>query len=256
MPDLPARSIDLSAELVVLPGPADGQESTVPPGCAAFVITLEHPARLCVRAEFEQLAAVEPHQRGIVLAVTCFALRRLFGWSPAGADGQSFYLNDQQAAIARSLLEERDFEAATATYRLAKSMELLCELLAALKAGLLAPLTCDALLSRHDLERVALARRMIDEHWSEKLTIDHLARCCGINRSKLTKGFRDVYRSSISEALAERRLAEAQRQLLGTDLPVGVIGYRSGYSNNASFTRAFGRRFGVSPSDYRSLSAA
>jgi AraC family transcriptional activator of pyochelin receptor len=35
-----------------------------------------------------------------------------------------------------------------------------------------------------------------------------------------------------------------------------VIGYRSGYSNNASFTRAFGRHFGVSPSDLRNIAVA
>jgi len=61
---------------------------------------------------------------------------------------------------------------------------------------------------------------------------------------------------SVGEALADKRLAEARRQLLATDLPVSVIGYRTGYSNNASFTRAFGRHFGVSPTDLRSCGLA
>ena len=69
----------------------------------------------------------------------------------------------------------------------------------------------------------------------EKLTLDQIARSCGINRSKLSRGFRELYRCSVSEALAERRLAEARQQLLATDLPVSLIGYRSGYLNNASF---------------------
>ena len=76
----------------------------------------------------------------------------------------------------------------------------------------------------------------------KKLTLSGIARECGLNRTKLARAFREVYHCSISEALAERRLAEARRQLLSTDLPVGVIGYRTGYSNNASFTRAFGLR--------------
>jgi AraC family transcriptional activator of pyochelin receptor len=100
------------------------------------------------------------------------------------------------------------------------------------------------------------ARRLIDEHWSEKLTLGQIARRCGLNRTKLTRGFRELYRCSVTEALAEKRLGEARRQLVATDLPVGIIGYRSGYTNNASFTRAFGRRFGVSPTDFRATRIA
>ncbi|MCW3797613.1 AraC family transcriptional regulator [Sphingomonas sp. BN140010] len=251
-----ARTIDISAELVTLLGPSQSIAANLPPGRIALVIQVEQPARLCIHLGQEGIAGEQLGQGSIVLAVRGDALASLFDWSPNVCEPQRFYLGNGQAAIARSLFEKRDCEGATATYRLAKSIELLCELVGALKAGTLTPMPDDALLSRNDLERVTLARQIIDEQWSEKLTIDHLARRCGLNRSKLTKGFREVYRSSISEALVERRLAEARRQLLGTDLPVGVIGYRSGYLNNASFTRAFGRRYGVSPSDFRSLRAA
>jgi AraC family transcriptional activator of pyochelin receptor len=68
----------------------------------------------------------------------------------------------------------------------------------------------------------------------------------------LSRGFRELYGISVAEAVSERRLDQARRELLATDLPVGLIGYRSGYQNNASFTRAFGRRFGVSPTELRS----
>ena len=100
--------------------------------------------------------------------------------------------------------------------------------------------------------RIVAARRLIDECWDEKLTLCQIARRCGINRSKLARGFRLLYGCTVTEALLERRLAEARRQLLSTDLPVGLIGYRNGYNNNASFSRAFCRRFGVPPSDLRS----
>ncbi len=92
---------------------------------------------------------------------------------------------------------------------------------------------------------------MIDDRWNEKLTLDAIARACGLNRAKLTRGFREMFNCSIAEALAERRLLEARRLLLTTDLPVSSIGYESGYLNNASFSRAFSRHFGHSPSDYR-----
>jgi AraC family transcriptional activator of pyochelin receptor len=39
--------------------------------------------------------------------------------------------------------------------------------------------------------------------------------------------------------------------LLATDLPVSSVGYACGYLSNASFTRAFSRRYGVVPSRLR-----
>ena len=45
-------------------------------------------------------------------------------------------------------------------------------------------------------------------------------------------------------------------RLAASDLPVGSIGYRCGYSNNASFTRAFSRRYGIAPTRLRALEVA
>ena len=91
---------------------------------------------------------------------------------------------------------------------------------------------------------------------AETATLDGISRACGLNRAKLTRGFRDLFGCTIAQALAERRLSHARRMLLSTDKPVSSIGYENGYLNNASFARAFGRRFGVSPSDYRARQVA
>ena len=141
-------------------------------------------------------------------------------------------------------------------YRLAKAIELLCETIRIFGDRGLAPLTAEGALSAADTRRVMAARQMIDERWNEKLTLDGIARACGVNRAKLTRGFRDLYDCSIAEALADRRLSEARRLLLTTDLPVSSVGYESGYLNNASFSRAFGRHFGRSPSHFRALGVA
>jgi len=106
------------------------------------------------------------------------------------------------------------------------------------------------------VQGIAAALPLALRECHEKLTLELIARRCSLNRSKLARGFRQLYSCSVIEALAERRLVEARKQLIATDLPVGIIGYRSGYLNNASFTRAFGHRFGVSPSDYRACGLA
>ena len=97
---------------------------------------------------------------------------------------------------------------------------------------------------------------MIDERWRENPTLDGIARACGLNRTKLTRGFRSMFACSVSDAIAERRLGGARQMLLATDLPIASVGYRCGYLNNASFARAFARRFGEAPSQLRAQRAA
>jgi len=56
---------------------------------------------------------------------------------------------------------------------------------------------------------------------------------------------------SVADCLAEQRLSRAARDLTSSDRPVSVVGYDAGDLNNASFARAFTRRYGLCPSDYR-----
>jgi AraC family transcriptional activator of pyochelin receptor len=207
--------------------------------------------RIVAASDNESIGDAEEGPDSLSIVVQRAALDRLFGWSPAGADGARFHLTSELRAIAVALRDCPMEGPAREPYRLAKSIELLCETARLLVSGALVPVAPEGAMSLADSRRLVDARRIIDERWSEKLTLDGLARACGINRAKLTRGFRDLYRCSIAEALAERRLGEASRRLLTTDLPVSKIGYDSGYLNNASFARAFGRRFGVSPSEYR-----
>ena len=191
----------------------------------------------------------------IIFLVARSACERLLGRALEFEDRETYLLPAPLRAMAAAIRDCAMGEAAAQPYRLAKSIELLCEILAAHGRGEL--LSGDSpTLSFADCQRVASARALIEENWRERLTLSQIARSCGLNRSKLTRGFRELYRCSVSEAIAERRLAEARRELLATDLPVGLIGYRSGYLNNASFSRAFCRKFGVPPSDFRARGLA
>lgn len=216
--------------------------------------TQEQPASLHILAQIGDWTAhhAAPGSRTILCIVTRHALGRLFGWSASGMNGKRYHLGSELRSIALSIADAPMDGPPRETYRIGKSIELLCETMRALTADSLVPLEQAGSLTLADSRRVIKARRMIDEHWADKLTLDTIARKCGLNRAKLTRGFRELYKCSVAEAITERRLTEARRQLLTTDLPVSSIGYASGYLNNASFTRAFGRRFGVSPTACRS----
>lgn len=183
----------------------------------------------------------------VILLVAAEACTRIFGTVP-DAPGERHLPSD----IRQVALAIRDCplaEPARATLRLGKSIELLCTTLDRLDA--LIPVDGARALSADDARRIVAARRMIDERWHEKLTLESIAAACGINRAKLTRGFRAMFDCSIADALAERRLGGARAMLLSTDLPVGSVGYACGYQNNAAFARAFARRFGVAPSRLR-----
>ena len=247
------EAIDISPEMLTLVGMGALGEHRWPSDAVAFEVVFgDGPSNVI----FHDFPTVEnlgiSGQTRLVLIVAREACDRVLG-KPLDLGHQSIrYLPPELNAIAIAIRDCALPLAASTPYRLAKSIELLCEILNVHRAGRLAEVVAPATLTQGDIERIAAARQLIDECWGEKLTLCLIARRCGINRSKLARGFRLLYRCTVTEALFERRLAEAQRQLLSTDLPIGLIGYRSGYNNNASFSRAFCRKFGVPPSDYRS----
>ena len=202
------------------------------------------------------LGPVDGDGERLIQIVSRAACERLLGRPLGWDEGSVRYL---PAALQEIAVAVRDCQLPAATalpYRLAKNIEFLCELMEAQRRGELEESAPSASLSSTDRARIAAARQIVDREWSAKLTLEQIARTCGINRGKLARGFRELYGCTVIEALAERRLAEAQRQLIATDLPIALIGYRNGYQNNAAFTRAFGRRFGLSPSTFRTIGLA
>lgn len=136
-------------------------------------------------------------------------------------------------------------------YRQAKCQELACELLERIAGESLVPHASTARLSMAEMERLIEARRIVTSRFDEKLTLELIGRAAGLNRAKLTQGFREVFGQTVADCLAEARLGKAAADLRSTSRPVSSIGYGAGYLNNASFARAFTKRFGVCPTRYR-----
>ncbi|HEX7695067.1 MAG TPA: AraC family transcriptional regulator, partial [Sphingomonas sp.] len=162
-----------------------------------------------------------------------------------------WHLSSDLRAIVIAMVDCRLATPVRETLRLAKSIELLCAVFEKLGQDALIPADGAGELNEIDARRIVAAKRLIDERWHEKLTLDAIARACGINRAKLTRGFRTMFDMTVADAIADRRLGGASELLRSTDLPVSSIGYRCGYLNNASFTRAFSRRYGLAPTQYR-----
>ena len=186
--------------------------------------------------------------RGLDMVVTEAACRRLFG---GAIESGRWHLSVPLRSITIAIRDAEGLGDVGHVLRLAKSMELLCCAAAHLRARSLLPADGSGVLSRDDAVRIAAARQLIDERFHEKLTLETIARSCGLNRAKLTRDFRATFSCTVADAIQETRLASARQMLLGTSLPVSVVGFRCGYQSNASFTRAFSRRFGRAPTQLR-----
>ena len=246
--------VAVSAELTIILQGAEAAVAPIPEQAIAFLFSLTPgaPAMLTVQAPAAQ-AADEAGDLQLLLAEPAF-LR--LGGSVEHLDDGAFHLPSELRGMALALQAcelsgERGFH-----YRSAKAVELLCEAMRLLEDDSLTPVALNGDLSMADSRQIMAARDYIDQHCDEALTLEVIGRACGLGRAKLSRGFRTMFDCTVAEAIAGRRLMQASQLLRTTDLPVSSIAYRSGYHNNASFARAFGRRFGVPPSSYRSCGVA
>ena len=103
---------------------------------------------------------------------------------------------------------------------------------------------------REELLRDALAI-MRREH-AEPLELDDLARRIATSRRHLQRVFREVYGEPFRTVLTHIRLDRAA-ELLEEPVPLKIreVARRVGYQEPAQFAKAFRRRHGVVPSEYR-----
>ena len=185
----------------------------------------------------------------LLFAISRNACLRMFGLLPSVKG--SWYLSAELRELGRALVAVEGESEVAGMLRAARSLELLCQLFGALDEHRMVEFHGKTTLSEIDAKRVAAAHQLVSEDWREPLTVTEIARRSGLGKAKLTQGFREMYKCTVAEAVSERRLSHARTLLSLSDLPISSIGYRCGYQSNASFTRAFARRFGMTPTDMR-----
>jgi len=91
----------------------------------------------------------------------------------------------------------------------------------------------------------------IDARLGTALSLDELARRTRLSRSAFTRAFRTATGISPHRYLTERRLAEAQRLLRTTTLPIAFIAQETGFSSQSHFTTIFHAALNCTPAEYR-----
>jgi AraC-like DNA-binding protein len=95
------------------------------------------------------------------------------------------------------------------------------------------------------------AKDLADARYFEPLRVDDLARAAGLSRAHFSREFRRAFGESPHAYLLTRRLERAAALLRGTDRSVADVCLSVGSQSVGSFTSAFTRTFGVSPTAYR-----
>lgn len=91
----------------------------------------------------------------------------------------------------------------------------------------------------------------IDENIGNKINIDTFAEKACMSRPTFYRYFKRQTGMTPIEFLNRRRMQEAQKLLLSTDLTISEVGFEVGFQNNSFFTKTFKKYFGVGPFVFR-----
>lgn len=91
----------------------------------------------------------------------------------------------------------------------------------------------------------------IEEHFKEQISLKELANMVNISSRHFTRLFSETYRMTPLKYINSLRLNFALRLLKNTSLNISEISYSSGFSDSNYFSRAFRKKFGKTPLEYR-----
>ena len=166
----------------------------------------------------------------------------------ARAQQESRYVYHDEQGILQGKLSEmeravQDGGFGAATLQRALFMELLVEVNRMVQRG-------------HAVDAAAGDRKMLallqylGGHLGENISIDDLAGRFYISKYHMMRRFRDTTGYTIHNYITEKRLLLA-RQLLEQGVPLTEIAERCGYQDYSTFSRAYKKQFGASPSATR-----
>jgi AraC-like DNA-binding protein len=100
--------------------------------------------------------------------------------------------------------------------------------------------------------RLALSiREYLDCHCATKITLPEISLALRTSVRRVTAEFRKAFGLTVHEYLTRRRLAEAIRLLITTDVKVSAVATSVGFRDQTALFRQFSRLLGASPSAVR-----
>ena len=106
-------------------------------------------------------------------------------------------------------------------------------------------------LSPYEIKRLTEAKSILEENMARPPTISGLSKLVGINQSRLKKGFKDMFGTTLYQYVYQLRMHRARYLLLGEGMSVSEAAHEVGYKNPQHFTAAFKKHYGIVPSELK-----
>ncbi|MET0393959.1 MAG: AraC family transcriptional regulator [Chitinophagaceae bacterium] len=108
-----------------------------------------------------------------------------------------------------------------------------------------------AMLKGGDIEKLEQARSILEANFVNPPTQKELAMAVALNESKLRRGFKEYFATTIYEYTVRLRMEYARQLLLVEKKNIQETATLSGFNHQNNFSSAFKKYFGISPSDIR-----
>jgi AraC family transcriptional regulator len=144
-----------------------------------------------------------------------------------------------------------EFDAGNPTGRI--YAETLAEALAMrfLHLGRVVPIAVSAKTPALPGNKLARVKDFVESSLDRDLTLESLAREAGYSRAHFLRMFRESTGTTPHQYVMQRRVAQAEKLLLGNELGVAEIAVACGFSSQAHLTLAFRKQTGLTPAEYR-----
>lgn len=100
--------------------------------------------------------------------------------------------------------------------------------------------------------RIQIITNFIKNNLHNEIKLKEVAKLVNMSESALSHFFKKRTQRSFSSYVTEVRLGFAARSLIESEKNISEICYESGYNNISNFNRNFKKKYGYTPSDYRS----
>jgi AraC-like DNA-binding protein len=106
-------------------------------------------------------------------------------------------------------------------------------------------------LSDADPPAVASAKRFVQEHAEEPISLSQVVSHVGVSRFHFCRLFKRATGMTLTDYVIQVRLEKAKALLADHSLRISEVVYSSGFGSIPRFNSAFKQHLGVSPSSYR-----
>lgn len=94
-------------------------------------------------------------------------------------------------------------------------------------------------------------KKFIDENYHRNIKAEEIGKMVGLNQNIIRKEFKTKYQTTVTHYISELRMLKAKKLIADKEIMIKEIAIECGYEYIQNFTRAFKKKFGVSPEHLR-----